>query len=134
MLKAHQYSIVIQETDLDSYGHLNNAAYLRLFEQARWDLTNSNGYGIKQISESKQGPVILEIYLKFRKELRARDQVIIETSMMEMSGKVSKVKQVMKKANGDEACEAQFTFGLFDLATRKLIEPTEAWKKAVEVK
>lgn len=129
--KIHKYEIIVQETDLDSYGHVNNAAYLRLYEQARWDLTNANGYGIKTIQESKQGPVILEINLKFRKELVAREKITIETVMLDLNGKISRVKQIMRKDNGEEASEAIFTFGLFDLKSRRLIEPTPAWKKAM---
>jgi acyl-CoA thioester hydrolase len=37
----------------------------------------------------------------------------------------------MKKADGTIACEAMFTFGLFDLEKRKLVEATPEWKKAI---
>lgn len=37
----------------------------------------------------------------------------------------------MLKANGSLAAEAVFTFGLFDLQSRKLIDATPEWKKAI---
>ena len=44
MAKVFEKSIVISEAHLDSFGHLNNARYLELFEQARWDLITEGGF------------------------------------------------------------------------------------------
>jgi acyl-CoA thioester hydrolase len=41
------------------------------------------------------------------------------------------MSQIMLKTNGEIACEAIFTFGLFDITQRKLIEPTPEWARAV---
>ena len=43
------YPLIIKEMDLDTFGHVNNARYLTLFEDARWDLITKNGYGLKKI-------------------------------------------------------------------------------------
>ncbi len=123
--------ILIREMHLDTFGHMNNAMYLQLFEQARWDLITQNGYDLNKIHQAKQGPVILDVYLKFAKELKLREEITITTELLEYKGKTGKIKQQMLKANGSLAAEAVFTFGLFDLQTRKLIEPTEEWKKAI---
>lgn len=69
MSKIHSYPLIIKETCLDSFNHVNNAVYLTLFEEARWDLLTTNGYDLKKIKETGLGPVILEINLKFSKEL-----------------------------------------------------------------
>ena len=37
----------------------------------------------------------------------------------------------MIKGDGTVACDAVYTFGLFDLGRRKLIEPTPDWAYAV---
>ena len=71
------YPILIKESDLDTFGHVNNATYLKLFEEARWDLITKNGYGIKTIRETKLGPTILEIKIRFLKELRLREKITI---------------------------------------------------------
>lgn len=130
-MQTHKHETIIQETDLDFYGHLNNAAYLRLFEQARWALTNSNGYGLQDIVSKQIGPVVLEVSLKFKKEITAREKITIETQMLEITGKIMRAQQVMKKENGDPACEALFVFGLLDMKARRLIEPTQDWLRAI---
>ena len=126
----YTYSFVVQEADLDSFGHLNNAVYLRLYEQARWDLITKNGYGLKKIKESGLGPTLLETKIVFLKELKERDEVVIESQMVTYERKVGKM--VQKMVRGEEVCsEAEFTIGLFDTKLRKLVLPTPEWLQAV---
>jgi YbgC/YbaW family acyl-CoA thioester hydrolase len=127
----HQYPILIRESHLDTFGHVNNAVYLSLFEEARWELVTSHGYSLQTVQERKQGPVILELTLKFLKELKLREQITITTEMLDYSGRIAKMKQQMIKTDGSVASEATFTFGLFDLEKRRLIEPTPEWRKAI---
>lgn len=127
----HKYPVLIREAHLDTFGHVNNAVYLSLYEEARWDLITGNGYSMQMIQTRKQGPVILDISLKFLRELKLREQITITTEMLEYSGRVGKLKQQMIKSDGSAASEAMFTFGLFDLEKRRLIEPTPEWKKGI---
>jgi acyl-CoA thioester hydrolase len=128
---AYDYKVLIRESHLDTFGHVNNAVYLTLFEEARWEFISRNGYGLREIQKSKQGPVILDVTVKFLKELRLREEIIIRSEAMNYQGKVGQIKQVMLKPDGAVACEALFTFGLFDLQNRRLIDPTAEWKKAI---
>lgn len=128
--KIFTYPILIKEIYLDSFGHMNNAMYLNLFEEARWDLITKNGYGLKKIQETGLGPTILEIKMIFLKELRLREQITIETQLISYERKVGKLLQRMVR-EGEVCCEAEFVFGLFDVKERKLILPTPEWLKAV---
>ena len=60
-----KYEITIKEHHLDFYGHVNNATYLQLYEEARWQFITDNGYGFEKIKSSGLGPVILEIKIRF---------------------------------------------------------------------
>ncbi len=71
------YQLLIREQHLDSYGHVNNATYVSLFEEARWEMSTQRGYGYNKIQESGKGPIILEINLKFLKEVTLRETVTI---------------------------------------------------------
>lgn len=130
--KTHFYSFIVKETYLDSFGHMNNAAYLTVLEEARWDLITNNGYGLKKIIATGQGPVILDINLRFLKELRLREEIQIETQVISYENKVSKMEQKMIRGQ-EVCCVALFTFGLFDLQQRKLIQPTPEWLNAVGI-
>src|SRR6185295_14516580 len=121
MAYLHEKTIVISEAHLDSFGHVNNARYLELLEQARWDLITERGHGIDVIRRTRTGPTILEINIRFLRELGPRESVVIRTDLLSYERKVGKLRQQMVKPDGTVACEAVFTFGLFDVEQRKLI-------------
>ncbi|MGZ3743553.1 MAG: acyl-CoA thioesterase [Pseudobdellovibrionaceae bacterium] len=125
------YKLLIRESHLDTYGHVNNAVYLTIYEEARWEAITARGYGFKKVHESGQGPVILEVNLKFMKELCLREEITITTELVDYPGKVGHLKQRMIKPDGSIASEALFTFGLFDIKARKMIDATPEWKKAI---
>lgn len=127
----HEYEVLILESHLDTFGHVNNAAYLALFEEARWDIVHSRGYGLKKVQETHIGPTLLEVNLQFRREILLRERIKIKTSVLEHNRKTTKLSQVMFNEKGEEACAAVFTIGLFDLRLRKLIEPTPEWSYAI---
>lgn len=130
---VYTYPVTIKEVYLDSFGHVNNAVYLTLFEEARWDFTNKNGFGIKQIKELGIGPVLLEVNIKYLKELKVREEIIIESQIMSYKEKILKLSQKMLR-NGEVCCDAEFTIALVNWKDRKLILPIPEWLKAIGVK
>ena len=126
------YQLEIKESHLDTFGHVNNATYLNLYEEARWDFITKRGYGLKEIQELKTGPVILDLNLKFKKELKNREVITIKTKTLEASHRlIMKLQQTMHKPNGDIASVVEMSVGLMDLSQRKLIEPTQKWLYAI---
>jgi thioesterase III len=130
--KIFSYPLIIKESYLDTFGHVNNAVYLTLFEEARWDLITQNGYGLKKIQETGLGPTILEVKLAFLKELRLREKIIIETQMISYQHKIGTILQKMVR-DTDICCTAETVIGLFSLAERKLVLPTAEWLSAIGI-
>ncbi|MFM6927598.1 MAG: acyl-CoA thioesterase [Bdellovibrio sp.] len=131
MAEVGSYKLQIKETHIDSYGHVNNATYLSLYEEARWEMITPRGFGFREIHKRQQGPVILEVSLKFLKEIRLRETITITSEMMDYNGKIGRMLQRMVKEDGSVASEAIFIFGLFDMKERKLILPTPEWMSAI---
>jgi acyl-CoA thioester hydrolase len=131
MATEHVYTTQILEGHLDTFGHVNNARYLNLLEEARWQWITDNGFGLAEIQRHKLGPTILEIDIKFRRELQNRERITIRTTVLEYSGKVGKLKQVIEKEDGSIAAEAVLVSGLFDMKERKLVLPTPEWRRAL---
>jgi YbgC/YbaW family acyl-CoA thioester hydrolase len=129
----HEYRLPINEGHLDLFGHVNNAAYLEIFEEARWDWITRNGYGVREIRENGLGPVLLEARLRFHREVTNREPVLIRSRTVEYRGKIGRVEQVMTREDGTTVCSAEFVIGLFDLNARKLVKPTPEWLRAVGV-
>ena len=127
----HEYRVHIVESHLDTFGHVNNATYLQLFEEARWDLITGRGYGLQTIRETRLGPVILEAHVKFRREVTNRETITIVTALESYQGKIGSLRQRVRKEDGALACDALFTCALWDIDARKMVEATPAWAHAV---
>ena len=123
----HKFEVMVSETDLDVFGHANNAQYLRFFEMARWDFLVQHGLGFSELMASGVGPVILEVHLQFLKEVRARDHLLIESEYGAFNGKICKIKQTMLNQSQVVCARAEFTAALFDLKMRKITEPQGVW-------
>jgi thioesterase III len=128
---VQHYSVLIRESHLDSYGHVNNAMYLTLLEEARWEFITAGGYGFQEIHKQRKGPVILDIHLSFVKEIRLRENIVIESQVTEYPSKVGTLKQRMLDAQGNEYAVATMKFGFFDLEARRLLSPTPEWLRAL---
>jgi YbgC/YbaW family acyl-CoA thioester hydrolase len=130
-----EYPLLIQESHLDTFGHINNATYLSLYEEARWDIITKRGFGLKEIKERKMGPVLLEVNLKFKKEIKNREKITIKSRCVATKHPlIMGFEQEMILANGDIASTVEMTVGLMDTVQRKLIKPTEEWLFAVGLK
>ena len=133
--EVFEYEIVIKECHLDSFGHVNNAVYVQLYEEARWDFITKNGFGLEVILRDQMGPVLLDLQVKFRREIKNREVIKIQSQTREiLSSKMMVLDQKMIKADGKIASEAVFTIGFFDMQQRKLIEANPRWLKAVGIK
>ncbi|HTM64496.1 MAG TPA: thioesterase family protein [Gammaproteobacteria bacterium] len=128
----HTYPVLIQETFLDTFGHMNNAMYLTLLEEARWDLLTAGGFTLDNIHSGGIGPVILDIKIRFLKEIRVRDRIIITTQVVSYEKKIGLIAHKMMR--GEElCCTAEVMIGLWDLKERKLIPPTPEWMRAIGI-
>jgi acyl-CoA thioester hydrolase len=128
--KKFSYESQILESHLDTFGHVNNANYLVILEQARWHAITAGGYGLEKIQQVGLGPTILEINIKYKRELKNRELIKTTFQVQEIKGKVMYLIQQIYKENGDLACEAEYKIGFFDLKARKLINHPSDWLKA----
>ena len=128
---VYEYPLKIREGHLDTFGHMNNATYLQILEEARWDILNQNGYGLDYIRKSGMGPTILEVTLRFKRELKVLQKVTIRSQLKSYEGKVAVFEQLILNDAGETCCEAIFKFGLFDTTSRRLVLPTPEWSKAL---
>jgi YbgC/YbaW family acyl-CoA thioester hydrolase len=132
MMKPHEYRTQIRERHLDSFGHVNNAQYLVLFEEARWEMITSRGYGLKQVMDNGVGTVILSCSVKFKRELSVRDWIRIDTELVSLEKKIGMIRQhIYRESDGKLAALGEFQMGCFDLKERKLIQPSESWLYAI---
>ncbi len=132
-IKKFYYEVTIKEQHLDTFGHVNNAVYLQLLEEARWEFITENGYGLKEIQSLKKGPVILDTNIKFIREIKLREKIIIETFCTELKPKIIKIKHFIRNIENQTCTEAEFIMAFMDLETRKIINQPLEWIKALGI-
>ncbi|MCD4730627.1 MAG: acyl-CoA thioesterase [Bacteroidales bacterium] len=78
--KTYQYHLEARGYELDSYDHVNNAVYLNYLEQARWSLFRETGL-LHYFKESGKKIVVIELNIRYMKEIRLFDKVVVETKV-----------------------------------------------------
>ncbi len=131
--KKFSWQFTVLETHLDTFGHMNHATYLQLFEQARWEFVTARGYGLERVQKEKIGPTILGLEIKYKRELKLRERVTVESETLEFNSKFGRVRQRMLNEKGEECAVIELTIALFDLKNRKLVRATDEWLKAIGV-
>ena len=131
--KIFKYSVIIKERHLDTFSHVNNATYLELLEEARWEFLNAEGIDLKTIHDTGIGPIVLECHIKFLQELRLRQSIVIESQICSFEKKIGVMQQNIMDEQGELCSHAKMTFGVFDMKTRKLILPSTQWLLALGI-
>ena len=72
--------ITVRGYELDSFGHVNNSVYLNYLEQARWEILKETGWLMK-FMEDKLILAVVEMNIKYIKELKIFDAIVIETEV-----------------------------------------------------
>ena len=133
MGKVFEYSVIVREHNLDTLGHLNNASYLQIFEEARWDFSDKGGFGLDWVLSNKQSPIVLKAEMSFRKEVLNREALLIQSEFVGFKNSlIGSFKQKMIKSNKKVASILSIDVGFMDLKERKLMNFPKNWVYMVE--
>ena len=127
------HRLKIEQKLLDVYGHVNHAKYLELFEDCRWGMIKSEGFGVDEIQKLKIGPIILEAKIKYKKELKLDDEIQIHTWVEPMKKKIGQIHQKMYLPGDTLASEVDLVYGLMHIEKRILVPAPEEWKGALKI-
>ena len=98
--------------ECDVYGHLNNANYLHLYEEARSEALEDMGMSIGKLSEEGIHIYLTEINLTFKNGLPVGENVVIDTRMIKANRATSIWKQEIFNSAG-ELCNIAIVRGVF---------------------
>lgn len=121
----YTYHLKVLNSHLDCFGHVNHAQYLCLFEDARWNMLQFSGITPQYVLDHHVGPVVLNLTVKYKRELKYLDEVCIKTSFQ---GKINKLvfaleQKMIKVVDGQDVLtsEIELHCGIMDLKKRKLM-------------
>ena len=120
-MKTHSTDITIRGFHIDVFGHTNNARYLEFMEIARWDALQpiiASGF----FATRNLGFVIVNININYRAASFVNDILEVKTVIKNIGNKSIVVHHdVFDKTKGHAVCDADVTFVLMDLKTRKAV-------------
>ncbi|WP_431681431.1 acyl-CoA thioesterase [Kitasatospora sp. KL5] len=118
--------ITVRGYETDSQGHLNQSVYLQYAEHARWAYLENAGVRQADLLAKGVGPVVLETTVRYKRELRAGEDVAVSCRFVWGEGRTFGVEQSIVKADGTLAAEVTAVGGFLDLSARRLVaDPRE---------
>ncbi|MFD2369153.1 acyl-CoA thioesterase [Brevibacillus sp. GCM10020057] len=115
----HQIEFTVRSTDLDFIGHVNNAKYLEYMEWARFDWFWQTGLTLDELQRRAVMPVVVNININYRKELRIREQVVARTSAVKLGGKSFVIRHELFNQREELVADADVTMVMIDANTRR---------------
>ncbi|MFC4943074.1 acyl-CoA thioesterase [Pseudonocardia sp. GCM10023141] len=118
----HRTRVTVRGYEIDALGHVAHTVYMQYAEHARWERMSAAGLNVGVLLRAGVMPVMLETTLRYHKELRFNDEVIVGCDFQWGTGKTGRIHQPLQRGDGVLAAEVTSVAGLLDLARRKLVE------------
>ncbi len=116
---SHLTRIKVRGYHLDFYGHVNNARYLELLEEARWRMVEGAA-SLKDWQARGLGFVVVRIEIDYRRPATLDDELEIESTMAHVGGRSGVIRQEVRRVgDGERIAEAAVTFVIVDVKTGK---------------
>ncbi|MEU9883295.1 acyl-CoA thioesterase [Streptomyces phaeochromogenes] len=131
MAEPFSVPVTVRGYETDVQGHVNQAVYVNYAEHARWSLLQAAGISQAGLAAKGVGPVSLEMTVRYRRELRAGDEVEVTCDFIWGEGKTFRVEQTIRKSDGTVAAEITGVGGLMDLKQRKLVTDPRDYFRAL---
>ncbi len=114
--------VTVRGYETDAQGHLNQSVYLQYAEHARWTMLEAAGIRQADLLAKGVGPVTLETTVKYRRELRAGDEVEITCVFVWGGRKTFEMEHVVRTPDGKVAAHVTAVGGVVDLERRRLLD------------
>ncbi|CAI8991641.1 thioesterase III [Brevibacillus sp. IT-7CA2] len=118
---AHRYHLTVRSTDIDVIGHVNNAKYLEYMEWARFEWIWEQGFTLDELRRRAIMPVVVNININYRKELKMREEVTAITTVVKVGEKSFVIRQELYNAADVLVADADVTMVMIDANTRHSI-------------
>ena len=97
----HEANFNIRTFHTDAFGHVNNARYLELLEEARWQFADSIKL-VEMLREQQLGFIIIDLRIRFREPVTEGDEISVATSLITLGTASGEVKQQVTKRDSSK--------------------------------
>jgi len=124
-MRPNEVEQVVYPDDCDAFGHLNQAAFLRIFERARWDVL-AEGPGMDVFTRTDAWPAVRKTVIDYLAPAFVGELLRIQHSVVHF-GKTSFTMRQIARRTGDDTliATAEFVFVCVDRQGRPVPVPVE---------
>lgn len=113
----YKTDIKIRGFHCDAYGHVNNARWVELLEEARWRWLDED-VDLEEWTRVGQGVIVAHLDIAYRRPAHANDHVEFRCWITKLGGRSAVCHQeAVRKGTEEKLIEADVTFVLLDLNT-----------------
>ncbi|HEY3646269.1 MAG TPA: acyl-CoA thioesterase [Gammaproteobacteria bacterium] len=120
--------------DLDPNAHMRHSAYADYGAQARVGFLTEHGFGLKEFSRDRIGPILFREDLRYMREIRPSERITVTCEAVGISPnrKHWKIRHRIYRQDGELACVIECQGAWFDLDARKVIAAPAALAAVME--
>jgi acyl-CoA thioester hydrolase len=117
----HLVRVDVADTDIDAYGHVNNAVYLRWLDCAAWSHSAYLGVPLETCTRMRRGMAAVRIEIDYLRAARPRERVEVATWIVESDRKlrVTRRFQLRDAADGGTLARATTQYVCLNLDSGK---------------
>lgn len=110
----NKHRLLVRPYHCDSYGHVNNARYLEIFEEGRWNLLGSEQ--LDQYLETHHlGMVVVELHIQYKKPALPGNWLNISAEITQLGNSSFTIGQHIHLDDGSPIAEAVVKLVMIDL-------------------
>lgn len=123
--RAHEQRFEVRWSDLDANRHLRNTVFSEYATHTRFSLLAAHGFPQARFEALRFGPVMFREEIRYRREVRFGDAVVVNVLFAGLSpdGSQWKVVQEVARADGRQAAVLTILGAWIHLDARRLIAP-----------
>jgi acyl-CoA thioester hydrolase len=103
-----EYYLTVRGYEIDSFGHVNNSIYLNYIEQAQWEMLRKTDT-FNYLKESELVPAIVEINIRYIREAKIFDELVIKSKVLYDSPYVVFKHNIYNTKTRLKSCKATVT-------------------------
>lgn len=122
--------IQIRFTDIDVFGHVNNAIYAELFDTARYTFIKDV---LPDLDPKGKSIVLVHLETDFRKQILFTDRICVETWINKVGDRSVGMRQrIVNEDNGSVHAESYGVLSTYDAALLQSFPMPEKWRKTLD--
>jgi acyl-CoA thioester hydrolase len=131
----HVIELGVEQSDIDAYGHVNNAVYLTWLDRAAWSHSAALGAPLERCLALRRGMAAQRIEIDFLRAAMMGDRVRAATWIVSADGRLRAERrfQIVRPADGETLARARVDYVCINLDSGRAARMPQLFARAYVV-